>query len=485
MKIRLSLICLIQQLNNVLLPAAILSAAVLLSCEKKSAETAGENQLIEFWTTTGDQSILLQKDAQSLTFVEGRTNLSVIEVDTTQRFQSIDGFGYTLTGGSAYLLQQKLTASKRSELLNELFTTDDGGIGVSYLRLSIGASDLDDHVFSYNDLQPGQTDPALSKFSLDEDRKHLIPVLKEILAINPELKIMGSPWSAPAWMKTNNSPKGGSLKKEYYATYANYLVKYVQEIAKEGIPVDAITIQNEPENPNNNPSMVMTAPEQGEFIKDHLGPAFARAAIKTKIIIFDHNCDHPEYPIAVLDDAGAKKYIDGSAFHLYLGDISALSQVQEAHPDRNIYFTEQWTSSEGKFDGDLRWHVRNLIIGATRNWSRTVLEWNLAADQQQNPHTDQGGCTQCLGALTIGDSVTRNVSYYVIAHASKFVRPGSVRIASTVVDDLPNVAFVTPSGKRALIVLNDSEEEKQFAVSFAGRHATVSLHAGSVGTLVW
>jgi glucosylceramidase len=485
MKIHLSLIFLIQRLNKSVLSASILSAAILLACEKKSTVIADENQPIEFWTTAGDQSSLLQKVARSLTFLEGQTDLTEIVVDTGQRFQSIDGFGYTLTGGSSYLLQQKLTASKRSALLNELFSTDDGGIGVSYLRLSIGASDLDDHVFSYNDLQPGETDPALSKFSLEEDRKHLIPVLKEILAINPDLKIMGSPWSAPAWMKTNNSPKGGSLKKEYYATYANYLVKYVEEMAKEGIPIDAITIQNEPENPNNNPSMVMTASEQGEFIKDHLGPVFALAAIKTKIIIFDHNCDHPEYPIVILDDAGAKKYIDGSAFHLYLGDISALSQVHEAHSDKNIYFTEQWTSSEGKFDGDLRWHVRNLIVGATRNWSRTVLEWNLAADPQQNPHTDRGGCTQCLGALTIGDSVTRNVSYYVIAHASKFVKPGSVRIASTLLDDLPNVAFVTPRGKRVLIVLNDSEKEKQFAISFAGRYATVYLHAGSVGTLVW
>jgi glucosylceramidase len=472
-------------LNNVLLPAAILFAAIHLSCEKKPAVTTGENQPIEFWITTGDQSSLLQKDAQSLTFVEGRKDLPVIEVDTAQRFQSIDGFGYALTGGSAYLLQQKLTAEKRTELLNELFSTDDRGIGVSYLRLSIGASDLDDHVFSYNDLQPGETDPDLHKFSLDEDRKHLIPILKQILTINSELMIMGSPWSAPSWMKTNNDPKGGSLKKENYASYANYLVKYVQEMAKEGIRIDAITIQNEPENPNNNPSMVMTAPEQGEFIKDHLGPAFARAAIKTKIVIFDHNCDHPEYPIAILDDADAKKYIDGSAFHLYLGDISALSQIQQAHPDKNIYFTEQWTSSEGKFDGDLRWHVRNLIVGATRNWSKAVLEWNLAADPQQNPHTDQGGCTQCLGALTIGDSVTRNVSYYAIAHASKFVRPGSVRIASTFVDDLPNVAFVTPGAKRVLIVLNDSEEDKQFAIRFGERNVTIRLYAGSVGTLIW
>ena len=409
----------------------------------------------------------------------------MIEIDTTQRFQSIDGFGYTLTGGSAYLLHEKLATATRNELLNELFSTDNEGIGVSYLRISIGASDLDDHVFSYIDLPPGDKDPTLSKFSLAEDRKHLIPVIKEILLINPEVKIIGSPWSAPAWMKTNNSPKAGNLKKEFYRAYANYLVKYVQEMAKEGIAIEAITIQNEPENPHNNPSMVMTATEQAEFIKDYLGPAFVQNAIKTKIVIFDHNCDHPEYPIAILDDPQAKKYIDGTAFHLYLGEITALSEVQKAHPDKNIYFTEQWTSSEGKFDGDLRWHVKNLIVGATRNWSRTVLEWNLAADPRQNPHTDDGGCTQCLGALTIGDRIHRNVAYYVIAHASKFVRPGSVRIASTISDGLPNVAFNTPGGNRVLIVLNDTESTNKFEIKFDSRYATVSLLPGSVGTFVW
>lgn len=463
---------------------ALFLGLVFFSCTQKTSNTQIVNR-IESWITTGDQSLLFEKSAKLAGFGDTHADLPVIEIDTAQKFQSIDGFGFTLTGGSAYLLHEKLTESSRLELLEELFSTGNSGIGVSYLRLSIGASDLDDHVFSYNDLPPGQVDPELSHFTLKEDRKHLIPILKEILSVNPEIKLMGSPWSAPAWMKNNESTKGGSLKKEFYGAYANYLVKYVQEMAKEGIAIEAITVQNEPENPHNNPSMLMTASEQAEFIKSHLGPAFVQNAIKTKIIIFDHNCDHPEYPIAILDDPEAKKYIDGSAFHLYLGEITALSDVQKAHPDKNIYFTEQWTSSEGQFDGDLRWHVKNLIVGATRNWSRTVLEWNLAADPQQNPHTDDGGCTQCLGGLTIGDSITRNVSYYVIAHASKFVRPGSVRIASTYVEELPNVAFTTPEDQRILIVLNDSNETKEFNIRFAGRDATVSLSSGSVGTFVW
>lgn len=451
--------------------------AALSGCGKKSSKTLYASVTL----TTGDKQKLLHRDSLLISFgaEPAATN---IQVDTSEVFQSIDGFGYTLTGGSAYLLNQKLTSHEREKLLKELFTSE--GIAISYLRVSVGASDLDAEVFTYNDLPKGKIDPSLSNFSIDEDRKNLIPVLKEILALNPDIKIMGSPWSAPAWMKDNNNLKGGSLKPAFYQAFADYFVKYIKAYEAEGIKIDAITIQNEPENPKNNPSMVMTAGEQAAFVKNNLGPAFEKAGIKTKIIVFDHNCDHPEYPIAILNDSEAKKYIDGTAFHLYLGEIEAMAQVHNAHPDKNLYFTEQWTSPQGTFDGDLKWHVKNLIIGAPRNWSRTVLEWNLAADPEFNPHTDDGGCTMCLGALTIGDSVTRNVSYYIIAHASKFVTPDSHRIHSSLADGLPNVAFLTPAGEKVVIVLNDSAETKAFSISTGTKIIHASLPAGAVGTYV-
>lgn len=461
----------------------LITLVTIFSCEKNGQEKSPAGGPVEFWLTKGDQSALLEK-TKGISFGSENNAQEVIEVDTTQRFQTIDGFGYSLTGGSAYLINQKLNAEQRGKLLRELFLSDEG-IGVSYLRISVGASDLDDHVFSYNDLPAGKTDRALENFTLAEDQKNLIPVLKQIVALNPDIKIMGSPWSAPPWMKDNKSFKGGSLLKEYYGAFAEYFVKYIQGMEKEGIRIDAITLQNEPENPKNNPSMVMTSAEQAEFVKNHLGPAFEKEGITTKIVVFDHNCDHPNYPIEILNDPDAKKYIDGSAFHLYLGKIEALSEVHNAHPDKNLYFTEQWTSPEGTFDGDLRWHTRNLIVGATRNWARNVLEWNLAADPQFNPHTDDGGCTMCLGALTIGDSVSRNVSYYIIAHASKFVPAGSVRIASNIAGDLHNVAFITPEGKKVLIVVNDSDQPKDFSIRYAGQYAPVSLAAASVGTFVW
>jgi len=469
--------------NRLIIAIPILTL-FLISSGCKENKTARVDSAISVWITTPDQSQLLAGQS-GLMFSNEPATTSVIEIDTAITYQTMDGFGYALTGGSAMLLKTKLNDQERASLLRELFLTDGDGIGISYLRVSIAASDLDEYVFSYNDMPTGKTDPSLAGFTLAYDTLYLIPVLKEILALNSTIKIMGSPWSPPTWMKTNHHPKGGSLKPEYYGVYANYFVKYIQAMAAEGIRMDAITIQNEPENPKNTPSLVMTAPEQNEFIKRHLGPAFKAAGITTKIILFDHNCDHPEYPISILDDSETRTFVDGSAFHMYLGEITALSTVHDAHPDKNIYFTEQWTWSKGEFGGDLRWHVKNLMVGAPRNWSRNVLEWNLAADENFDPHTPDGGCDSCKGALTLGDSVTRNVSYYIIAHASKFVPPGSIRVASTIVDNLHNVVYRTPAGKKVMIVINDNDAAKSFSIRYRNKIASASLSAGAVATYVW
>jgi glucosylceramidase len=449
----------------------------------KTVNDDGKNSP-ELWLTTADGQALFKQLEDRVKKADTDSDNPVITVNTKNTFQTIDGFGYSLTGGSAIHLNN-MDDNARQSILEELFGEGVGKIGVSYLRVSIGASDLDPAPFSYNDLPAGQTDESMENFSLDPDREHLIPVLKEILEIYPDLKILGSPWSAPAWMKTSKSPIGGSLLPEYYDAYALYFVKYIQGMEEEGIPIDAITVQNEPLHDGNNPSMYMQANAQADFVKNHLGPAFEDAGIETKIIIWDHNADNPQYPISILNDPEAKKYIDGSAFHLYGGDISALSSVHNVHPDKNLYFTEQWIGAPGNFGADLSWHTRELIIGATRNWSRNVLEWNLAADPNQDPHTE-GGCTQCLGALTIdGNEVTRNPAYYIIAHASKFVRPGSVRIQSNEPEGLPNVAFKNPDGQVVLVILNDTNSGIDFDISVDGELKSVTLFAGSVGTIVW
>ncbi|MFC0773842.1 glycoside hydrolase family 30 protein [Terrimonas alba] len=441
---------------------------------------------VDFWLTKGDQSILLQKQAGVLAFNTITNSNPEITVDTTQRYQSVDGFGYTLTSGSATLINN-LPVNSKASLLQELFGKDANSISISYLRVSIGASDLSASVYTYDDMPTGQTDTGLTNFSLDPDRAGgtgLIPLLKEILAINPNIKILGSPWTPPVWMKDNGNSIGGSLKTEYYDVYAQYFVKYIQQMKAEGITIDAITPQNEPLHPGNNPSLLMTAEQQRDFIKNSLGPAFQAANISTKIIVYDHNCDKPEYPLTILNDPAAKAFVDGSAFHLYAGDISALSTVRNAHQDKNVYFTEQWTSSTGGFEGDLKWHVKNVIIGSMRNWSRVALEWNLANDPNFGPHTP-GGCTQCKGALTISSSVSRNVSYYIIAHASKFVPAGSVRVASNNYGSLYSAAFETPGKRKVLIVLNDGSAAAPFNIKFKGKWTSPVLPANSVATFIW
>ena len=439
---------------------------------------------VDLWLTDPGGSARFEKQKTGLVFGGAGNQNPTIEIDRKKTYQTIDGFGYTLTGGSARHIV-RMDATGRRALLKELFATDGTSLGVSYLRVSIGASDLNERVFSYDDLPAGQVDPELNRFSLAPDRADVIPVLKEILKIAPDIKIMGSPWSPPAWMKSNHNSVGGSLKPEFYGAYAKYFVKYIQGMKAEGIRIDAITVQNEPLHPGNNPSLLMQAQEQAEFIKNHLGPAFKRAGLDTKIIIYDHNCDRPDYPMSILNDAEARKYVDGTAFHLYAGKIDAMSTVHEAHPEKNLYFTEQWIGAPGDLRGDLAWHTRELTIGATRNWSRTVLEWNLASDSRYRPHTP-GGCSSCLGAVTIdGDKVTRNPAYYIVAHASKFVRPGSVRIATNELHPLPNVAFKTPDGRKVLIVLNDGRSAQTFSIRDGDKLVTSTLAAGAVGTYVW
>jgi glucosylceramidase len=289
-------------------------------------------------------------------------------------------------------------------------------------------------------------------------------------------------------------------------------VKYIQEMKKEGITIDAITTQNEPINANNTPSLRMSASEQADFIRNNLGPAFDKAGLTTKIVLFDHNLDRPDFPLTILNDPDAAKYVNGSGFHHYGGDMSAMTILHNAFPDKSLYFTEQMvTERPGSTTSDVVSQVKRLIIGTTQNWSRNAILWNLAADPLNDPHTDDGGCSMCQGAVTInGDSVTRNIAYYVVAHASKFVTPGSVRIASTqkgdmavnIISDeerkevfrvsaidnneaLPNVAFRTPEGKTVLIVANDSWNISSIRIQYRSQTATLRLNPGAVGTYVW
>jgi glucosylceramidase len=456
----------------------------LLFCLLLAFGFSAKGQTPSFWLTDPKSGILFQK--QPCPSVPTGEPTEKISLYTDSLYQSMDGFGFTLSQGSASHLLS-MSDSARQSILKELFGSGENDIRISYLRLAVAASDLNAFPFSYNDLKdPRATDPTLTQFSLSYDTLDVLPILKQILAINPKVTLMASPWSPPTWMKDNRDTRGGSLLPEFEASYAQYLVKYIQEMDKRGFTIDALTIQNEPLHPGNNPSLLMLPEQQARFIGQHLGPAFQQAGIKTKIIVYDHNADRPDYPITVLSDPKANSYIDGSAFHLYGGQIEALSEVHRAFPDKHLYFTEQWVGSPGNLEGDIAWHVKNLIIGAPRNWAKTVLEWNLSSNPELTPHTDRGGCDRCLGAITIdGDEVSRNPAYYVIAHASKWVDPGSSRIGSTAPKNLPNVAFTRPDGKKVVIVHNDSSKEIHFEIKENATTFPATLHAGATGTWIW
>jgi glucosylceramidase len=488
--------------NAVLLAVALALAPVA---------PAGVPGPIEVWLTKPDRSALCARQPATVPFTDEAGDGPAIVVDDAQSFQSMDGFGFALTGGSAELLM-KMSPVARTDVLRELFAPDGPGIHVSYLRVSIGASDLNSTVFSYDDRPAGETDFPLAHFGLARDLEDVVPVLRQVLALNPGVKILGSPWSAPPWMKTNGNVRGGSLKPECYDVYARYLVKYVEAMKREGVVIDAITVQNEPLNSRNTPSLQMLPAEQAALIGKHVGPAFRAAGLATKILLFDHNLDRIDYPLTALRDAETSRYLDGTAFHHYGGDFSAMSLLHDARPDKQLYFTEQMVvEPPGRPTIEIVPPVERLIIGAPRHWSRNVLLWNLAADPNNDPHTDNGGCSMCQGALTLdGDRVTRNLAYYTVAHASRFVPPGSVRVASTDRDDrtllvtedeertgavrvgiadtsgvLSNVAFRTPGGKLVLIVANDSSDRRSVRVQHRGRYASVPIDPGAVATLVW
>lgn len=442
------------------------------------------------WLTTGNESRRLTKETDISITETSETSLPLVTLDPDEKLQEIEGFGAALTGSSAYLINRKMTQSQRRALLEDLFDPDKG-IGISYLRMTIGASDFSLSDYTYNDIPAGTTDFDLEHFTIEKDKEDVVPVFKEILAIAPDLRIMGSPWSAPAWMKTNGSLKGGKLKTEAYDVYARYFTKYIQAYEDEGITVDAVTPQNEPLHfTANYPCMEMQAAEQLVFVRDHLGPALRSEGLSTRIIAYDHNWDNTQYALTVLGDADAREYLAGSAFHAYAGNVSAMGVVHNAYPEMGLYFTEisggEWATN---FSDNLQWNMSNIFIGTTRNWSKTALLWNLALDENNGPKNN--GCDNCRGVVTIQSSngaVSRNVEYYSIGHFSKFVRPGAYRISSTAFapsTSLEHVAFINPDGRKVIVVSNSGSEGRSFVVRWDDGQFSYTIPASSVATIVF
>ena len=452
----------------------MISIIMLFMFTKTNAQT------VTPWMTTGDQSKLLQQQSTVSFGTNSGSNPSTVTINPSTTYQTMDGFGYTLTEGSCEVISG-MAATQQNQLLNDLYNPTTG-LNASVVRISIGASDLSSSSYSYNETSG---DVNMNNFSLNgPDLTYLIPIIKKIQLINPNIKILATPWSAPRWMKTNNSWIGGSLQTQYYAAYARYFVKYFAAMQAQGISIWGITPQNEPENPHNEPSMLMNATEQKNFINTQLGPQMAAAGYgNIKIIAFDHNCDNTAYPIDVLNNSS---YVDGAAFHLYLGNISAMSTVRNA-TNKNVYFTEQYTGSGGSFSGDFGWHMQNVVIGSTNNWAKTVLEWNAANNSGLGPRTP-GGCTTCLGAITVNNSTsyTKNVAYYIIGQISKFVKPGALRVSSSSTNgSILSAGFKNPDGSIALVVYNSGGSSNTIRIVSGSSAFDYAVPAASAVTFTW
>lgn len=443
---------------------------------------------VQAWITTGDQAMLLAP-AKGAAFGAGKPAAIVIEVDPALRYQEITGFGAAITDASAWLIQTRMNPSQRAALLEDLFGRK-GGIGLSFTRLTIGASDFSRSHYSFDDMPPGQSDPALAHFSIDPNRADVLPVVKSALAVNPHLKVMASPWSAPGWMKSTDSLIQGTLKPEAFAPFAQYLRRYVDAYQAEGVPIFALTLQNEPHfEPKDYPGMRVDPAKRAAFIGGHLGPLLAKHHPGVKIFDWDHNWDEPGSPAAVLADPAAARYVSGTAWHCYGGDVRVQAALHDARPDKETWFTEcsggQWAPV---WADNLQYFVRTLVIGTTRGWAKGVLLWNLALDENYGPHL--GGCRDCRGVVTVNSAsgeVTRNVEYYALAHASRFVRPGARRIASSSGHDgLDTVAFRNADdGSVALLVANPGKQARAFSVRVKGRSFGYTLPAASVATFTW
>jgi glucosylceramidase len=443
---------------------------------------------VELWLSTADRKLrLVQQRDISMSADESLPADVVIDINT--KYQSIVGFGAALTDSSAWLLQNKLSDGQRNALLQELFGTPPN-LNFNMMRLTIGASDFSLQQYTLDDLPVGEVDPQLQHFNVASNLRDVIPMARAALAVNPQLRIVATPWSAPAWMKISENLLGGELLEKFESTYADYLVKYVDTYRKYGIPIFALTVQNEPGFiPLTYPSMDLPLSTRARIIAEYLGPALASRKPRTLIFDWDHNWDEPEQPLSMLANPDVARYIDGVAWHCYQGSPYTQGQVHRAFPKKDTYITEcsggDWESSK---NGELLWFARDLLLAGLRNWARGVVYWNLALDEQHGPHL--GGCDACKGVVTIDShtgEVSRNDEYYAIAHFSRFVLPGAVRVGSNATNKgLDNVAFQNaPDGSVVLVMVNSNTQPRRVVVKQDETRFQYTLPAQSVATFVW
>ena len=483
-------------LFNKILPVIMIC---LVSCGESKTDN-NSNQPVEI---KGDVTMYVTTNTRSQDFKKQfcdfskKQNMSpsTIKLDPATRYQSMDGFGAAVTGSTCYNLM-RMSAENRDKFLREIFSTTEG-LGHSYIRISIGCSDFSLSEYTCCDTK------GIENFGLtEEETQYVIPILKDILKINPSIKIMGSPWTCPTWMKINvddNPWTGGQLNPAYYADYATYFVKWIRAFEEQGISIYSITPQNEPLNPGNSASLVMKWDEQLEFLKSHLIPQFKNSSIKAKIYLFDHNynydnmSDQKGYPMKIYEAGIDKEIVVGAAYHNYGGDKAELLEIHNNYPDRELVFTETsiGTWNDGRnLERRLIDDMSEVALGTVNNWCKAVIVWNLMLDSERGPNRD-GGCQTCYGAVDIDKSsysaITRNSHYYIIGHLSSVVKPGAVRIGTTGFSETGFIlsAFENPDGTYAVVLLNSTAENKNITLDDGKNHFTYESPAKSVISYLW
>jgi glucosylceramidase len=406
---------------------------------------------------------------------------NAIELDPSKKFQEILGFGAAFTDAACYTFN-RLDASPREQLFHELFHPAEMGMNVC--RTCIGSSDYSTELFSYDE---GEPDPEMKRFSIAHDQAYVLPMLREARKQNPDLFLFSSPWSPPGWMKAGGSMLGGSIRPRYFGPYALYFAKFLQAYAAQGVPVQAVSVQNEVDTDQDGRMPACSWPQEYEmgFVKNFLGPALEKSGLSTKIWILDHNYNLWGRAVAELDDPKVRKYCDSVAFHGYVGTPDQMTKFHDAQPDANIYWTEggpDYTQPDYATD----WATwGETFAQVLRNWAQSITGWNLALDEKGRPNI---GPFPCGGMVTIHSrtkEITRSGQYWAFAHFSRNVRRGAKRIeSSSSVAGVEHVAFENPDGGKVLVVANKGDA-KTVQITQENRMAELALTASSVSTLTW
>jgi glucosylceramidase len=446
-----------------------------------------------------DDGANLMAAQPSVTFTATTTGTNKVIVDENQQYQTMEGFGAAFTDSAAYLLHQVAQPSALTTTMSELFTRNGDGIGLSFMRNPMGASDIARSVYSFDDMPVGQTDVSLANFSIAHDQTDILPIILQAKALNPQMKILASPWSPPGWMKDPSSMSpvsmlGGRLlmTTANETAFANYFVKYIKAYEAAGVPIDYISLQNEPLNVTTSyPSMGMDAPTQLTLLRDYILPALTANNLTTQVLVYDHNWDTPSYPETVLSDptVQASNLVAGTAWHGYGGTPGAQQTIQNEFPTKGTWETEHsggtWVTDQFSTD-----FVE--ITQVLRNSAKSFVKWSLALNQYLGPDLTQnaglGGCNTCTPIVTVNSqtgAITKDIEYYTLGHYSKYVLPGAKRIYSSNANGIVSVAFQNPDGSKALVAFNGAGASTPFTVQWGTQSFTYTLPSMAAATFTW